>query len=558
MDVSNRAWIGFCLAVLLVGLAATAEALYIDDNKTLAFAAKLQTRVTFRMQDSEGFTLPDTRIGDLVQWRNLALLEINHDLKQLTKSLDILWPLKKLKIRSKYHLVGRFMYDALYDVGSDEFKAVRDNDPENIDKFKQSYDLWEFYVDFRRGPGFVRIGKQNLAWGETDLFRLLDGINPLDSTFGGPFEDLDDRRIPLWMLRGSYNLGTFGPVRSLSIEGFWVPGNWDVRVAPVSPKGTPYSLPLPELLWPLVRVNTPDKKMSNSRWGVRLQGMLGSANLSAAYYQTFLDQPAGSVITTRPIVGPVTDLSDLQFALEYPPVQIAGGSINFFESITNVVFRGEIAWFFNEPAFIIGVNDLPLHPDELLPLPPLALSAVALVLGADFRSLGLNGVPLNPKSGVVPTMDVFRWMLGFDKQVWIRPLNKESMFLVSMQWFGTFYPNHVDNMVAPAAIPDKFLPITNSITGDPIPDYTQYPTVKQMENIFTGVIATNYLKGSLLPQMAVGYDTRGAWLLLPGVQYIWEPFRFGIQYAAVLGNYVSLGLLRDRDQIVFTFAYLLN
>jgi hypothetical protein len=47
------------------------------------------------------------------------------------------------------------MYDALYDVGSDEFKALRDNDPENIDKFKQSYDLWEFYVDFRRGPWII-------------------------------------------------------------------------------------------------------------------------------------------------------------------------------------------------------------------------------------------------------------------------------------------------------------------------------------------------------------------------------------------------------------------
>ena len=558
MHVNKRTLIGFCVAVLLVGLAAGAEAFYIDDNKTLSFTAKAQTRVTFRMQDSEGFTLPDTRVGDLVQWRNLALLEIDHDLQELTKSLDILWPLKKLKIRSKYHLVGRFMYDGLYNVGSDEFKAVRDNDKENIDNFKQSYDLWEFYVDFKRGPAFFRIGKQNLAWGETDLFRLLDGINPLDNTFGGPFEDLDDRRIPLWMLRGSYNLGRFGPVRSLAIEGFWVPGNWDVRVAPVAPKGTPYSLPLPEVLWPLVRVNTPDKEMSNSRWGVRLNGMLGSANVSAAYYQSFLDQPAVSIITTRPIDGPLLDLNDVQFVLEFPTVQVAGGSINFFESITNVVFRGEIAWFFDEPVFIVGVNDLPLHPENIIPLSPTLLSAAALVLGADFRSLGLSGIPLNPQSGSIPTQDVFRWMLGFDKQVWIRPVNETSMFLVSMQWFGTFYPDHVDNMVAPAPIPHKFLTVTNSITGDPIPDYTQYPTIKQMENIFTGLITTNYLKGSLTPQLALAYDARGAWLFLPSVQYVREPFRFGLQYAAVVGNFVSFGALRDRDQIAFTFAYLLN
>ena len=42
------------------------------------------------------------------------------------------------------------MYEALYDVGSDGFKAVRDNDKENIDNFKQAYDLWEAYIYLSR------------------------------------------------------------------------------------------------------------------------------------------------------------------------------------------------------------------------------------------------------------------------------------------------------------------------------------------------------------------------------------------------------------------------
>ena len=204
MDVRKRAWIGLCAAIILVGLAGTAEAFYIDDKNTLSFTSKLQTRVSFRLQNSDTptWTQPEVSVGDLAQWRNLALLEVDHDLKELIKSLDILYPLKKWKIRSKYHIVGRFMYEAVYDVGSDNLKAVRDNDKENIDSFKQAYDLWEAYIDFSRGPAFVRLGRQSLAWGETDIFRLLDQINPLDNSFGGPFEDLDDRRIPLWMLRG--------------------------------------------------------------------------------------------------------------------------------------------------------------------------------------------------------------------------------------------------------------------------------------------------------------------------------------------------------------------
>ena len=91
----------------------------------------------------------------------------------------------------------------------------------------------------------------------------MDLINPLDNTFGGPFEDLDDRRIPLWMLRASWNFGYVGPVASTTLEGFWVPGNWDVRVAPIAPRGTAYAAPLPEVPIPTL-YEPPDKLMKNS------------------------------------------------------------------------------------------------------------------------------------------------------------------------------------------------------------------------------------------------------------------------------------------------------
>ena len=39
------------------------------------------------------------------------------------------------------------------------------------------------------------------AWGETDIFRLLDNINPLDDSFGGFFIALDERRMPIEMVR---------------------------------------------------------------------------------------------------------------------------------------------------------------------------------------------------------------------------------------------------------------------------------------------------------------------------------------------------------------------
>ena len=73
-----------------------AQAVTIDDNRSLELTAKLQSRVSLRMQGSEGFTFPlDIAVGNLVQWRNLAYLEVQHDLRHLMGSVDLLKPLKR-------------------------------------------------------------------------------------------------------------------------------------------------------------------------------------------------------------------------------------------------------------------------------------------------------------------------------------------------------------------------------------------------------------------------------------------------------------------------------
>ena len=541
----NRHWLMLYLSFTLVvfGLVTTSEAVYIDDAKTLQFTARLQTRLSLRLNNAEGYTFPtDTGPGDLVQWRNLALFEIDHDLVNLTEDLDILYPLRALEIESKYRLVGRFIYEAVYDVGPQSFQDVKERDKENIDKFSHQYDLWEFYFDFSRGPWFLRIGRQNLAWGETDMFRLLDYINPLDNTFGGPFEDLDDRRIPLWMLRGTYDLGGVGPIASLMLEGFWVPGNWDVRVAPFPPIGTPYMPPLPVEFERFLRLVTPDKVMSNSRWGVRLQALLGtSLNVSLCHYKTYLDAPGLRTVVTED-VPVLLDLDILEFEGSFSPVQITGGSMSYWEPHTNMILRGEVAWFWDEPVFIPEENLATLF-GPVIPLPPPVLDLAAEILGVDVRRLGLNGLPINPQSGWIPKKNILRFMIGVDKQIWIRPLNKTSMFFISMQYFGQWIPDYDERLRQPIFL---------------YPSLIDFAKQKEVESIFTTIIATTYMGGRLTPQIGVGYDVRGSWLLLGAVNYIWEPFRFAIQYAGIEGNMEGFGAYRDRDQISFMLTYLLN
>ncbi len=530
----------FCL-LCLVGWAGSVWAVYIDDARTLEVIGKAQTRTSIRLQHSDGFTHPhDIAAGNLVQWRNLAVIEINHDLMNLTHDLDILYPLKALDIYAKYHLVGRFLYEAIYNVGPQAFRDVRDADKDNIDNFKQSYDLWEFYVDLSRGPLFFRLGKQNLAWGETDTFRLLDAINPLDNTFGGPFEDLDDRRIPLWMLRGSYNFGSIGPISSAMVEAFWVPGSWDVRVAPYAPAGSAYAAPIPDTGMAKYLV-TPDKKMSNSRWGVRVMGVLGnSLNFSVAHYKTFLDMPA-VVLGVEPGTQVVMGTSSLFQELIWSDVQITGASFNYCDPRTDIIWRGEAAWFWDEPVFIPEEN-LKIS-DESIPLPPAMIDLISELTGTDLRELGITALPINPTGGTIPKKNILRYMIGFDKYLWIRPLNPRTTFMISGQYFGQWIPDYDDRQKQLLALYPKTL---------------DFVGLRETEHTFTFLARTNYKNGVINPQLVVAYDVRGAWLFMPSVMFLHEPFRFNIQYSGVYGAFTNFGAFRDRDQISFMFTYLLN
>lgn len=547
-----RSWRFFagalCGVLAVLVLAGGAQAVRIDKAGTLEFRAKLQTRVTIKLQDSDGWTLADTTVGNLVQWRNLANLEIEHDLRKLTNDLDLLAPFKWAGIDVKYRLSGRFMYEAVYDVGPQAFQDVKDNDKENVTNFSQQFDLWEFYFDFVKGPAFVRLGWQSLAWGETDIFRLMDGINPLDNTFGGPFEDLDDRRIPLLMLRGSYSLGNLGPLTNINLEGFWVPGFWESRVAPWAPFGSPYSAPLPVTFEPFVRIDRPERDISNSRWGVRVNGIVGPFNVSLGHYQTFLDAPTltsvvdQSKLTQIGDLSLLTDLGALTLRGSYPDVQITGLSTNFWQPQLDTVFRTEVAMFWDEPVFIPKQNLASLLDVDTIPLPPALLDLAAEIFGVDLRDLGLDGIPVNPRNGTIPKKNILRFMIGLDKSLWIRKLNKTSTFFVSLQYFGQYVLDHDKEMAQQAPI---------------YPHLIVFPRLKEYESVFTTIIQTFYMNGFLIPQLAVAYDPRGAWLVLPSATYIHEPFRFTLQYSAIAGNYTNFGLFRDRDQISFVLSYLL-
>ncbi len=93
-------------------------------------------------------------------------------------------------------------------------------------------------VTARAWPLRVRIGRQQVVWGEADLFRMLDRANPLDTSwhFGEeippPAFGWDDLRIPFWMVRVWLGLGSLGPASDIRTEAYWNLGDWrPIKVA---------------------------------------------------------------------------------------------------------------------------------------------------------------------------------------------------------------------------------------------------------------------------------------------------------------------------------------
>ena len=66
--------------------------------------------------------------------------------------------------------------------------------------------LKEAHVTWSPENFMLRIGKQIVAWGETDGFRLMDQINPLDQRRGFADVEFETTIVPIWLVRAEYSV----------------------------------------------------------------------------------------------------------------------------------------------------------------------------------------------------------------------------------------------------------------------------------------------------------------------------------------------------------------
>src|SRR5438445_707571 len=168
--------------------------------------------------------------GDLGQHRNFYYPEFDAKLTDYTPWMHEVPGLSLLTpddFRFRFAWWG--FYDGLYDYLNGPWNFNRRNlkarlsESDNInrdsftfnDQNKNARHIYarrnrinELYLDYKKGPLFLRAGRQSISWGESDDIVFMDRLNAFDLTLGAPglFQDLDEARIPFWALRGTYKL----------------------------------------------------------------------------------------------------------------------------------------------------------------------------------------------------------------------------------------------------------------------------------------------------------------------------------------------------------------
>src|SRR4029453_8646386 len=492
------------LAVLIGTRAALA--LSIDERGEMRLGMRAYPAVrlgTERIGGSDNpLNYPVSGAGHLRQNRYFLQLSWDHDLTRMVKhSWGLIAPFRLLDPTSlKYTLEYRFEGETLYDWGPDEYKhffadqeRFRSDQPnvslgaiqstnrldrryieERVDRLRRNARvrnrLFLAYLDFEKGPFFLRVGRQVLAWGEPDVFRLLDNITPLDDSFGGFFIALDERRVPIAMARASWQLGSWGPFQDAYIEGFAAQGN-KVATNPGIPPGSPWEpggLAFPNQSVRQI-LDTPDA--TAIRGGARLVFTAKDITFNVAHYYTYLDVPGIQFRLPGMKNGSNTASFDnpiLAFQ-RFPRVPITGASMTFPITSLYTIVRSEVAYFRGEPMNRQGKGS---SFDSFAPL------ATGIGTPGTKRLRALNNTEggLNPFVyprflatgrqealwGTVLQRDSFNMSIGFDINRFIRQLNPTQTFFISTQLFYKHIFNAPGDLVLP--VPFRNLPVDPRIT----------------------------------------------------------------------------------------------
>jgi len=371
-------------------------------------------------------------------------------------------------------------------------------------RFKEINDEWDFirelYVDAAIPVGdggrelALRVGRQQVVWGRTDLFRVLDVVNPIDFSRQNLYAEFEDSRIPQWMINAEYRFGPTKIFEDLNVQFLYKLE--DFRPHDLGQGGEPYAIlgagnffrafkncwdngctvgnfPATGFVvdFPAQSIGIRDVDLPNhSEAGMRIEGVYRGVgfSLNALYFYSQFPSLRGGIPTDDPFTPAVESVFhpyDIAFDIEFPRLFMVGGSIDWYWEFAKTSFRIETSYTTDE----------------------------------EFADTS--------KERLFSESDVWRWVIGFDRPTFIRFLNRDRAFLISGQVFGQHILDHE----------------TFSVNSIGIPTLNEIGFQDWEDNyLFTLLVQGNYLNDRLTPQVLMAYDTKAeAGVIGPSLE--WKP-----------------------------------
>jgi len=209
-------------------------------------------------------------------------------------------------------------------------------------------EMWQAYTDYRNGSWWVRLGKQQIAWGEALGLRVLDTVNPLDLSQNLStdriFEEFDRVRIPQWFARVDYTIPN-ETIPDLTAEFILNPGLVAPTILP--PQGSPFNV-VPAFLKVNNKINQGEPTV-----GGRITGTVEPVQFSLNFVTKPNDDGLGvsQGVNLGGCLFPVLPASTPCIVLkgEHPRIYIVGGSANYNWNWAGAVLRAETTVTPNAP-----------------------------------------------------------------------------------------------------------------------------------------------------------------------------------------------------------------
>ena len=381
------------------------------------------------------------------------------------------------------------------DAKQSELESPEFND--RLDFIREAYLVAKMPLDNGAMWNF-QVGKQQVIWGRTDLFRVLDVINPMDYSRNNIYDEMQDIRIPMWIATAEYRMGTSDIFEDNNLQFVWNfdkfrPDNlgqggtpnqildagdffrgmknlWDnggtvANFAFASPGQPGYATNFGPGQLGIRQANMPKWTLKNTQLGVKWEGVVKGASfsLNALTYRSQLpslrnlwSKGVNSINAFTGAPGQFPYL--IAFDIDFPRVNLIGGSADFQADSIGSTFRLE----------------------------------TALTSGEEFANTA--------QPSLYSKSHVWRYVIGWDRPTFIPFLSTSRAFFLSAQVFGQNILDHE---------------LHNSPWGKTgMPDW-------KMNNIATFLIKGWFMNDQVSPQLLMAHDFKAsASVASPSVEWL--------------------------------------